>query len=109
MVCPFLVVGISREDRAGGLVEFGDNVMLMAVARWAEQPFVVCEDAERPDAIRVVGECQQRELQGIVSIDEYVQRMADAVRVAGEMGQSGCMPNHYSFAVCRPKQWPRRR
>ena len=58
VVCPFLVVGISRQDRTRGGVELRDHVTLMAVARRPERPLVVCEDAERSGAFAVVPNCQ---------------------------------------------------
>ena len=44
----FLVVGVRREERPGRLVDLGDDVQVLAVARWSERPLVVGEDAQRP-------------------------------------------------------------
>ena len=77
-----LVVGISREHSPRRSVELRDDVEVLAVARRAEHPLVIGEDAQGSDLMTVVGDREQGEFHRIVGVDEDVQFVADAARVA---------------------------
>ena len=87
----FLVVRVSGEHGAAHLVDFGDDVQVLAIARRPERPLVVGEDAERAIPRAVVGQREQREPHRIVGVDEDVQLVVDAVSRAGEACDAGRM------------------
>ena len=73
----FLVVGVSREDRAALRVELADDVKFLPRLWRAENPLVVAEHTKFAAAPAPVRETQHRELDRIVCVHEHAQVVHD--------------------------------
>ena len=87
------VVGIARQDGAGLGVELGHDVERLALARRAQDPLVVGDDAQATRGAALVRQDEPRELHGIARVHEHVELLADAVRDPREAGVAGRVPD----------------